>query len=142
MIFRYETNNPKNYYYSKSARWYNKFLQSADIFEGYFYGEGAFLTSNEFYKDVRCALIHEARTRKGWTVNIYEKDKKKDKLNKILFEGKKIYRTALNRALADNFKDFCKEAREDNRRGKKYRKYIARKLDVIYEIEPDKCFWW
>ncbi len=142
MIFRYETNNSKNYYYSRSARWYNKFLQSADIFKGYFYGAGAFLTSNEFYKDVRCALIHEARTRKGWTVNIYEKDKKKDQLNKILFEGKKIYRTALNKALADNFREFCEEAREESKKGRKYRKYIARKLDVIYEIEPDNCFWW
>jgi len=130
------------YYYTDSAKWYNKFLNAEDIFEGYFYGEKAFLNSNDFYKNVRCALIHEAQTRNDWKVNIYENSKTKDRDNIILFEGKKIYRTALNRSLAKFFKDFCEEAREENSKGRKYRRYIARKLDVIYEIEPDKRFFW
>lgn len=143
MIFKYNTEpKQKTYYYSKSVKWYKKFLDSADIFEGYFHGEGKFLDSNDFYLYVRCALIHEAQTRNGWTVNIFNQDKTKDGINQILFENKKIYRTALNKALETFFKNFCNEARHKNKTGKKYRKFIARKFDVIHEIEPDNAFWW
>jgi len=142
MIYRYEADKNKGYYYSKSAKWYNKFLNSADIFEGYFFGAGSFLKANDFYKDVRCALIHEARTRKDWTINIYKKNKALDKKNSILFEGNKIYRTALNNALKQYFDEFCEASRQEDKRGMKYRRYIGRKLDVIEELEPDKLYWW
>jgi len=130
------------YYYTDSAKWYNKFLNTATIFEGYFHGEKAFLKSHDFYQNVRCGLIHEAQTRNNWTVHIYKKSKSKDRENNILFENKKIYRTALNRALNKWFEEFCKDALRGNNLGRRYRKYIARKLDVIFEIKPDKRFFW
>ena len=136
------THRMPHFFYTDSAKWYNKFLNSAPIFKGYFHGENAFLKSHDFYQNVRCALVHEAQTRNNWKVNIYEKSRTKDKENTVIFQDKTIYRTALNEALKGWFKNFCIEAIKSNKDGRKYRKYIARKLDVIFEFKPDECFWW
>lgn len=142
MIFKYDKAPDKAYCYTKSAKWYNKFLNSAPIFNGYFHGAGSYLCANDFYQNVRCGLIHEARTRNGWKVGIFEKNKNKDKSNTKLFELKTIYRTALKNALSDHFQKFCNAAKEDSVLGRRNRKYIARKLDVICEVDPDNKFWW
>lgn len=139
-IYKFGNNN--GYYYSSSSVIYENFLNSADIFEGYFHGIGAFLSANDFYKNVRCGLIHETQTKNGWTVHIYDKKKSKDKINNIIFEDKKVYRTALMFALKDWFTRFCIDSNKEGNTGKKYRKHIARKLDVIFEIAPDNSFWW
>ena len=142
MVFNFDGTKRKSYLYTNSSKWYIRFLNEAYIFEGYFFGINNFIKAHEFYKDVRCALIHEAQTRNGWTVSIYNKNKEEDKKNEILFENKVIYRTALNSALKKYFIEFCREAKEETPKGRKYRKFIARRFDIIHEIEPDNSFWW
>ena len=57
--------NPGNHEYSSSKRLFVEFLCSTAPFKKHF-------SSNEeaedFYKNVRCALFHEARTKGGWKI--------------------------------------------------------------------------
>lgn len=138
------------YYYSMSAKIYGNFLKSAPIFENYFFHKDKTsprFNRHDFYVNVRCALIHEAQTKNNWEIRIF-KNKRADLQNTIIFDidrkGKKvIYRSALNTKLNDYFVHFCDiELKQQTQVGRTLRKFLARKIDHIAEIQPDKSFWW
>ena len=140
----------KHCYYRRSAKIYQKFLRTTAIFDRYFYsstGEKPLFTPYDFYLNVRCALIHEAQTREKWEVKIY-KTNEQDKVNEICFDqtsdGKKlVYRTALYKKLVEYFNSFVTtQLTQENDRGKTLRKHLARKIDHLAEVNPDKKFWW
>lgn len=141
----------KDYFYDDSARLYSRFLRTSNIFKQYFFAEKGAQPKyrpDDFYKNVRCALIHEAQTKKNWTIRIYGKTKTNDLNNKILIErdsnGNKIlYRTALYLTLKDFFDNYCNVTLTENSNiGRTRRKYLARKIDYILELPIDKKFWW
>ena len=140
----------KDYYYDDSAKLYNRFLRNSNIFKPYFssiVGQPKY-RPDDFYKNVRCALIHEAQTKENWEIRIFGKVKSNDFKNKIIIEtdkkGKKVlYRTALYFTLKDFFDTYCHEKlNENNTRARTLRKYLARKIDYILEIPPDNKYWW
>jgi hypothetical protein len=139
------------YFYKHSARIYQRFLRTAIPFDGVFFAgqsSSILFSTNDFYKNVRCALIHEAQTKEYWEVKIFGKTKSSDNENQTYFqvttEGKKIiYRTALFKALKTYFQNFMdKELMQENERGRVLRKHLARKIDHIAERNPDNSFWW
>lgn len=141
----------KNYFYDDSAKLYIRFLKTSDTFKQYFFakkGEQPKYRPDDFYKNVRCALIHEAQTKKKWIIKIYGKTKACDLKNKILIEtdsnGNKIlYRTALYLILKNFFDHYCEVTlTENSNKGRTRRKYLARKIDYILELPIDKKFWW
>lgn len=146
-----KSNNDSHWYYSKSARIYQQFLKKGNIFDGYFFssnGNPVIFSAYDFYRNVRCALIHEAQTRENWEIKIFGKSVTKDIVNNIIFEitpenKKIIYRTALCKALENYFNTFIDiELTQRNNRGKTLRKHLARKIDYIAEVSPDNSFWW
>lgn len=141
----------KDYYYDDSAKLYRRFLKTSDIFKHFFSadkGNQPNYRPDDFYKNVRCALIHEAQTKNKWEIRIYGKTKTNDLKNKKIIvtdsKGTKIlYRTALYLTLKDFFDNYCNVSlTENSNRGRTLRKYLARKIDYIIEIPVDKKFWW
>ncbi len=53
------------YEYSDSSKMFINFLCSATPFRNYFNSKRR---ADNFYKNVRCALLHEARTKDGWRI--------------------------------------------------------------------------
>ncbi len=52
--------------YNRSGVMFSAFLASEEPFKKYF----SQALADEFYSDVRCALLHEARTRNGWRIRL------------------------------------------------------------------------
>jgi hypothetical protein len=151
--------NAKDYYYDDSAKLYRRFLRTATIFNPYFFapkGTTPKYQASDFYKNVRCALIHEAQTKNNWEIRLFlsstssvsQTGSEKDLNNKQIIDtdtfGKKVvYRTALFFELQHFFKQYCNESlKENSRRGMTLRKYLARKIDYILEIPADNMYWW
>lgn len=139
-------------YYDDSAIIYSRFLRTNDYFKSYFgasKGSKPKFRPDDFYKNVRCALIHEAQTKSDWEIRIYGNSNVNDLKNKKLLEidqnnKKVIYRTAIYNALKDCFVDYCDRLLlEKSSRGRSRRKLLARKIDYIVELAPDKSkYWW
>jgi hypothetical protein len=138
-------------FYNRSAKIYNGFLRSAEVFQGYFSakdGQKSLLTAFDFYQNVRCPLIHEAQTKNKWEVRIFGGTKITDQKNRVPFAVDKagtkiIYRTALLHTLETYFQFYLNTVltQQDNK-GRIKRKYLARKIDHIAELTPDNKWWW
>ncbi len=155
MIFNHNNRNGNPAYeYKSSRKIFTEFLLSASIFKDHFWSldiTGAMVPNNpfnsiDFYSDVRCALMHEARTKNNWHINL--SPKKTDSKNESKFivtkNGKiKIYRTLLHYRLLNYFMEYQNELRQNNQDGEILRKYFARKMDSLFEVVPDVNFdWW
>ena len=77
-IFNHSKNAASpQYEYKKSAEIFVDFLQNQDIFKNNFYqiepnGDKTLnvpFSAKDFYQDVRCGLLHEARTKNNWVIN-------------------------------------------------------------------------
>jgi len=54
----------KVYEYDKSGKLFAEFLATEEPFRSEF----STVLAGEFYRNVRCALLHEARTKQGWSI--------------------------------------------------------------------------
>jgi hypothetical protein len=136
-IFNHEKNEKSpSYEYRRSHELYIDFLNSADIFRDNFYTidskgkkqNGKPFKADDFYKNVRCGLIHEGKTKGNWTIKA---SKKKVKTEKLFIESNgqtiSLYRTILHYRLKEYLDSYCVElVMNDNQN---LRKYFARKLD-------------
>ncbi len=142
--------NSPQYEYRGSAKLYVDFLHTANTFENVFYTSDANgnktldqpFDANLFYSQVRCGLLHEARTKGKWTVNV-KKNSRKEKVF-VVQDGqkKRIYRTVLNYRLKDYLNSYCEELKQSN--NQELRRLFARKLDDLFDMSPDpkKFDWW
>ena len=150
---RKETGDPK-YVYSSSSYCFIDFLQTEDIFENHFYtinDRGKKLIkapydAGEFYDRVRCGLMHEARTKVDWLIT----SKVTDAYHSSLFitrnpDGtKSVNRTILQLKLKYYFEEkYIEKLKGENKDGEKLRRFLARKLDHLYDIPRDNVYeWW
>lgn len=101
--------------------------------------------ADDFYSNVRCALLHEASTNNGWTIKTL-KEKKipitfvdiSNENNKIIYRDKfveeiKIYINTYIKLIIDNEQDSKKQYLRDN---------FCRKLDNLCEIDDSNAKWW
>ncbi|KGN97714.1 hypothetical protein HQ36_05430 [Porphyromonas gingivicanis] len=72
--------DPNNPQHNGSKDMFLNFLYNASIFEGIFWKKNATkkikdlpFSASDFYKNVRCGLMHEARTKDIWTINVKSK---------------------------------------------------------------------
>jgi hypothetical protein len=145
---------PASFEYNKSREMFVGFLESAPIFQDNFWvsGLGGAKVSHpdfsavEFYHDVRCGLMHEARTKNNWYINT---NKAHERTSKIFLikekDGKiRIYRTVLHHLLVEHLGLYLAELSADNATGAILRRFFARKLDHIFDISADAVYfeWW
>lgn len=138
------------YEYKKSGELYVSFLQSANIFNGIFFlidANGNKLTNtpfnaDDFYSQVRCGLLHEARTKGDWTVNVKRKSNKETIFIEQTPTKKKIYRTILHYRLKHYVESYCLDLKLEG--SKKERRLFARKLDDLFDFPRDSAQfdWW
>ncbi|MBW4362744.1 hypothetical protein [Flavobacterium taihuense] len=143
-----------NYEYKIANECFIPFLHSESIFENHFHkiehGEKVInqpFSATEFYNNVRCGLMHEARTKGNWVINAKTKYQGDETIfisedtvrNKI-----SIDRTILHKQLKKYFSDYLNRISEDSLEGNLSRRFFARKLDHLYEIPPDtgNFEWW
>ncbi len=142
------------YEYKDSKQMFTSFLRSASIFQNNFWQLNPKnkitidrpFNSMDFYKNVRCGLMHEARTKVNWNITAtpLEKSVKSESIFLASEHGKiKIYRTVLHYQLLKYLKEYTDELRKDTKDGEILRKYLARKLDHLFDFLPDPAFdWW
>lgn len=91
----YRLKKPGEHEYSDSGKMFKSFLQHREPFSADFDGE----TSKSFYEDVRCGVLHEARTKKGWIIRAGNFS------NRIIDgDNRIVYRDAFQNALGTFFK--------------------------------------
>ena len=141
----YSNDSSPKYEYRKSEDFYMEFLRTEPIFENIFFTiDGTFpsFCADDFYKNVRCALLHEACTKNGWLINTTRCiPGNHNVIEKSLSTGKKrIFRDILNQKLKDFLIDFEERLKVDH----KLRLNLARKIDSLCEIEsdPENYVWW
>jgi hypothetical protein len=110
--------NKFEYTMGESTKFYISFLTKRLPFQNFFDADLAL----DFYKNVRCGLLHEAATRSGWRIRIdtYELVEKKGKekiLNRVLFL----------RAIKEYIQSYKSELFRSNDRKEAY----IRKMDSI-----------
>lgn len=139
-----------SYEYNGSRDLFVDFLKSASIFEGYFWeyigGKKVEIDdlATKFYSDVRCGLMHEARTKGDWLISTSTKIK--DDSGIILKkEGVKIkiLRTVLHFSLKEYLKEYFKKLRTTDNDGEILRRFFGRKLDHLfgYSADPNMDWW-
>ncbi|MES9852798.1 MAG: hypothetical protein ABW170_13340 [Candidatus Thiodiazotropha sp. L084R] len=102
----------------KSQSLFVKFLTKRQPFSNIFDEELA----KDFYKNIRCALLHEAMTKNGWTIRIDT-----DVLVERIGDGK-----VLNRFyMLEYFKQYIKGYRENILCSKKRKNAFIRKMNCI-----------
>jgi hypothetical protein len=147
------TLSPK-YEYKESQKMFTSLLRSASVFKDNFWelnNKGKVVidrpyNSVDFYKNVRCGLMHEARTKENWHITATPlKIPIKSEKKFIVTEGgkTKIYRTILHHRLLDYLKEYQNELRNDTDEGKTLRRHFARKLDDLFDFKADVNYnWW
>jgi hypothetical protein len=152
-IFNHHTTNTSPpYEYSKSRQMFTGFLRSAKLFENHFWIVNAKkkvvidqpYSALKFYSEVRCGLMHEARTKGNWIINAPKgTDSKKETIFIVPSRGKdSILRSVLHYRLLDYLDSYGAELRADSPAGRILRKYFARKMDHLFDIPTDTKDWW
>jgi hypothetical protein len=145
-------NTDPNYEYSSSSIFFISFLLSEDIFEGHFFtidSKGNKLdnqpyNAKEFYERVRCALMHEARTKEDWRITANPKVATNNKFIGKDGNDKVIHRTILNDKLKDYFNNtYLQLLREQTSNGNTMRRFLGRKIDHLHSFQRDVSYdWW
>ena len=146
------TSSSPRYEYKESQKMFISLLRTGSIFKDNFWQLNINnkvvidkpYSSKDFYKNVRCALMHEARTKENWHINATKKSIKTERKFISTEDGKiKVYRTILHYRLLEYLTEYENDLRKDTKNSKILRKYFARKLDNLFEINADKKFdWW
>lgn len=155
-IFNHNKNNASPIYeYKASKIMFVSILHTASIFENIFWqidsstgGKilDAPFNAESFYSDVRCGLMHEARTKGIWAIT--STPSTIDILTEPAFlkaeNGKiKIYRSVLHHRLLTYFTSYKDELKQNTQEGELLRKFFARKMDHLFDFAPDLNFdWW
>lgn len=144
----------RQYEYFKSATIFNEFLRTANIFKDHFWLTNSKnklspdqpFTSSDFYANVRCGLIHEARTKANWLIRATPRSiSVKQATQFIVCENGMyvIYRTILHYRLLHYLESYKDELRQNNEKAEQLRRNFARKLDNLFDLTPDTAYeWW
>lgn len=147
------SSSPK-YEYRESQKMFTSLLHTSTIFQDNFWQykhkdikeNDKPYNAYDFYNNVRCGLIHEARTKDNWHITATSlTNTNKNEKQFILTEGSviKINRTLLHYRLLAYLDEYSKELREETKTGSDLRKYFARKMDHLFNFQSDLQYdWW
>ena len=150
-IFNFDKQkNGPAYEYRNSCDLYVDFLNSAEIFKDNFFSinkkgikqKDFPFNAKDFYRNVRCGLVHEGKTKGNWAIKA---SKEKARTERIFIKSNggavNLYRSVLHYRL----KDYLDSYGEDLARGENasLRRLFGRKLDNLFEVKRDKKYdWW
>lgn len=117
-----QRNVPSNYKYNDVIEMFISFLTNRGRFKDYFDEKLA----KEFYKKVRCGLLHELQTKDNWTINVYG-----DHLLNKEGEYWRIDRENFFEAIKEFIDDYKKELLQNKER----KLAFIRKFDYICQIQ-------
>ncbi len=134
--------SPK-YEYKNSNKFYTEFLKREEIFKGYFYtedGSAPPFCVDDFYKNVRCPLLHEACIKNNWKIKVSNNPSSSVLFVKSDENSKIIFRDVLLRIMTVYVDSYIEELKEDH----SLRMNFARKMDSLCELPPDpkNYEWW
>ena len=109
------------YEYSSSSKIFQTFLTTRAPFAAEFTDQGL---AEDFYTGVRCALLHEARTRNGWRIRAKDPSGRERIIDRT---GKLIFRNSFQQALLT----FISEYGEQLTRDAQYQAAFIRKFDSL-----------
>ncbi len=142
-----------NFEYRDSKAIFVEFLNSASIFENNFFIKDASgrpvkntpFNADDFYSDVRCGLMHEARTKNNWIITATKRSVKTDTIF-LERRGDKIaiLRTILHYRIKEYVTNYCDDLRNKDIYYNRLRKFLGRKLDHLFDIasDPSNYNWW
>jgi hypothetical protein len=153
LIFNHNPYNQSKFEYPGSQKIFTSFLKSASIFKDHFWvknSKGKVVPNQpygaaDFYSNVRCGLMHEARTKSNWIIKAPNLASEKTEKKFIQNESGKIIilRNVLHYRLLEYLNIYEGELRQVNGEGPVLRKNFARKLDHLFDFAPDTAFdWW
>ncbi len=108
--------------YTSSGSLFKDFLTTQRPFKEVFTNSLA----GNFFSDVRCGLLHEARTKQAWRI----KEKHPDKIYESIGQDHILYRTNFFNTLKGWFQDYKIQVRSDNT----LKNNLLRKMDDILDI--------
>ena len=108
------------YEYSNSNELFCNFLVSEEPFKNWFLNKDS---AKNFYENVRCALLHEARTKNGWRI-LASGDKGVDVQKKI------VWRNALQGAIEGYIQSYGQLLKQD----KSVQEAFIRKFDHLADL--------
>ncbi len=135
LIFNFNktTGDPK-YQYKKSKDLFVNFLLDAVIFENNFWKTSGktkqpiATLASDFYSDVRCGLMHEARTKNNWHINTDSNVPfNSGKFLKIEKGKISVLRSVLHFSLVKHLQNYSAKLSEDNKDGERLRRFFGRK---------------
>jgi hypothetical protein len=147
--------NGLKYEYKSSSECFIDFLLSEEIFENHFFKKDKDgnitpdvpFDTKHFYDRVRCGLMHEGRTKKDWLITAAKKDIVSP--TNFIFHDKATGSKSVNRTILQNrlkyyFKEnYLTELKSGGAKGATLRRFFARKLDHLYDIDRDTLYdWW
>lgn len=127
----------QDYRYSASQKLFTDFLKDSEFLGNYF---SQSFDPNLFYKEVRCGLMHEARTKGKWLIR-YKQEKllTQDSNNNIIID-----RSILQENLKDYLNRYIAKLKDPNETD--LREKFARSLDNLFETIPTQNYqkydWW
>lgn len=139
------------FHYNESKKMFVKFLTSEPVFSFYFYKDDndprktfERFDAGKFYNDVRCGLMHEARTKEPWFINATQNH---DPADKVFLKRKgeriQIYRSILHVLIKETYSKYYDDLRQSTAEGRTLRRFFARKLDHLYDIGRNPAYeWW
>ena len=144
---RYNEENDPTYQYRDSRKIFTDFLHDEKIFQNHFFvmEHGSKImdkpfVADDFYSNVRCALVHEGRTRKKWTINVKPRNASDNVFIKNTSGKYKIYRTFLQKSLKKYLHGYITDLRK--KQNDELRKFFGRKMDHIYHLKQNNIGWW
>lgn len=150
---RYNDKTDPTYEYRKSRELYVRFLTTDPIFTENFWTvdkQGVRqpnqpFSAVEFYEDVRCALIHEGRTKNNWYINARKRDCQGSLKFIEIKNGKKtLLRSRLHARMLDYLEQYSNLLRAAGADAQIARRLFARKMDHLFEYARDEANfeWW
>lgn len=117
--------------YSKSKEMFIKFLINNEPFKSYT-SQGN--SAKNFYKNVRCGLLHEARTRGNWRILLSRKHLDKYKNKSIDCDEEIVFRDRLEQDFYKFLSDYRMKLVDRDGKNNETRNAFIRKMDMLCDL--------
>ncbi|WP_147252978.1 hypothetical protein [Thalassospira profundimaris] len=117
--------------YSKSKEMFIRFLEKNEPFKSYTSQKNS---AKNFYKYVRCGLLHEARTKGNWRILLSRKHLDRYKNKSIDCDAKIVFRDRLEQDFYQFLSDYRMTLIDKDKKNNKTRIAFIRKMNMLCDL--------